>query len=275
MSSLIKRLITGIIYIAVVILSILFTDWAFPILCSLFGLTAMLEYQKLSSTVGSFSRLTATIDTVLGIVTLLIPLYVTIFAGSFLMLPLLGAVTLFFILVRLTVQLYIHSDSPITEAGKSMLSFCWVILPLVSLELIFMTDRMLTLALFIMIWLNDTGAYCTGSLFGKNKLFERISPKKSWEGWLGGLLFTAVFGWFAPEFHCFDIPFNNWQSLIMAVIVCVASTYGDLAESLFKRALHAKDSGNILPGHGGIFDRIDSLLFASPAVTIMLLFIYL
>jgi phosphatidate cytidylyltransferase len=119
------------------------------------------------------------------------------------------------------------------------------------------------LALFIFIWINDTGAYLVGILFGKHRLFERISPKKSWEGFFGGLLFTTassfVFAYFEPE-----ISYYHWMGI--SLVVVVFGVWGDLVESLIKRTLEVKDSGKAIPGHGGFLDRFDSLLLAVYAV---------
>lgn len=121
------------------------------------------------------------------------------------------------------------------------------------------------LALFVFIWLNDTGAYLVGSLLGRHRLFERISPKKSWEGFWGGfvlaLLSSQVFAWFVPE-----VSWYNWLGFATVIVVC--GTFGDLIESLIKRTIDVKDSGNILPGHGGMLDRFDSILLAIPAAYI-------
>lgn len=118
------------------------------------------------------------------------------------------------------------------------------------------------MAIFIFVWLDDTGAYLVGSLIGKHKLFERISPKKSWEGFFGGLILalasSQAFAWFAPE-----INRMNWLGL--AATVVLFGTWGDLIESLLKRTLGVKDSGNVLPGHGGMLDRFDSVMLAVPA----------
>lgn len=118
------------------------------------------------------------------------------------------------------------------------------------------------LAIFIFVWLDDTGAYVVGSLIGKRRLFERISPKKSWEGFFGGLILvwaiSQLFAWYAPE-----ISRLNWLGLGTTVVLF--GTWGDLIESLLKRTLGVKDSGNILPGHGGMLDRFDSVMLAVPA----------
>lgn len=118
------------------------------------------------------------------------------------------------------------------------------------------------MAIFIFVWLDDTGAYLVGSMIGKRRLFERISPKKSWEGFFGGLVAalaaSQAFAWYAPE-----ISRYNWLGL--AAIVVLFGTWGDLIESLLKRTLGVKDSGNVLPGHGGMLDRFDSVMLAVPA----------
>lgn len=125
------------------------------------------------------------------------------------------------------------------------------------------------LSLFIFIWLNDTGAYLVGSQIGKRRLFERISPKKSWEGFWGGVVVvlaaSQAFAWFAPE-----VGRANWLGL--AFVVVLFGTWGDLVESLLKRTLGVKDSGNLLPGHGGMLDRFDSVMLAIPAAYIYIEF---
>ena len=114
--------------------------------------------------------------------------------------------------------------------------------------------------MFIIIWTNDTFAYLSGLAFGKHKLFERISPKKTWEGFFGGLIIALVFGYFLHRFIS-EISLIQW--LILTGIIVISSVIGDLVESLFKRTAGIKDSGNIMPGHGGMLDRIDSLLFVA------------
>jgi phosphatidate cytidylyltransferase len=116
---------------------------------------------------------------------------------------------------------------------------------------------------FLLIWANDTGAYLSGVSFGKHKLMERISPKKTWEGFFGGLLTAILVGWLLSGWLG---VVGKLQWIIIAVIVSVAGTYGDLAESMLKRSTGVKDSGTILPGHGGVLDRFDSALFSFPLV---------
>lgn len=123
------------------------------------------------------------------------------------------------------------------------------------------------LAFLFLIWASDTGAYLVGSAIGKTKLFERVSPKKSWEGLAGGIALTLVVAWAEYQYTDF-IPssISQMQWLVVGAIACVFGTLGDLVESLFKRNIGVKDSGKILPGHGGILDRFDAYIFALPLV---------
>ena len=123
------------------------------------------------------------------------------------------------------------------------------------------------LMIFIFIWLNDTGAYLIGSWIGKHRLFKRISPRKSWEGFFGGLFVVVVS---SLAFSFFYNEMTWYYLLSFAVVTVVFATFGDLIESLIKRMYGVKDSGNILPGHGGMFDRFDSVIFVSPAIYIFL-----
>ncbi len=119
------------------------------------------------------------------------------------------------------------------------------------------------LSMFILIWANDVFAYLTGTFIGKHKLFERVSPKKTWEGSLGGVLFTVLF---SVLFYNFTSLMELYQWIVYALIISVTATVGDLSESLLKRNKKVKDSGNLIPGHGGILDRFDATIFATPFV---------
>ena len=124
---------------------------------------------------------------------------------------------------------------------------------------------------FILVWINDTFAYLFGSQFGKHKLFPRISPKKSWEGAIGGGVCTIVAG----IFLAYPLTgFDRIEGLILSFIIVVFGIFGDLIESMFKRNIEIKDSGKIIPGHGGLLDRIDSVIFAIPAIFIYMVLRY-
>lgn len=123
------------------------------------------------------------------------------------------------------------------------------------------------LCYFILIWANDTGAYLFGVSIGKHKIFPRISPKKSWEGFFGGLFFTAIVAW-GISLYYHNINFAHW--LVIGMISAIIGVFGDLVESMFKRSLDVKDSGKFLPGHGGVLDRFDSVYLSAPIVFVYL-----
>lgn len=177
-------------------------------------------------------------------------------------------------------ELYLKKENPVHNWAYTMLSQMYVALPFALLNVLAFHynspgeaieyNPILPLSVFVFTWLNDTGAYCVGVLFGRHRLFERISPKKSWEGSIGGGI-VAIASAFAFA-HFFPIM-STMQWMGLAAVVVVFGTWGDLTESLFKRHLGIKDSGNMLPGHGGMLDRFDSILIAVPAAVIYLLLI--
>lgn len=178
-------------------------------------------------------------------------------------------------------ELYTKANDPINNWAYTMFGQMYIALPLSMINVLAFRQAgnetyfyyLLPLSVFIFLWTNDTGAYCSGSLFGKHKLFPRISPAKSWEGSIGGgilvLLVAALIGYLETQS---DAPINlsipQWLGL--GLVVVVFGTWGDLVESLFKRTIGIKDSGNILPGHGGMLDRFDSSLMAIPASVVYL-----
>lgn len=183
------------------------------------------------------------------------------------------------ILIYLLVsELYLKRENPVNNWAYSFMSQLYVALPFAMLNVLaFHRDPdavqylsynpIFPLSVFVFTWLNDTGAYCTGTLFGKHRLFERISPKKSWEGSFGGGILCILFAFAMAHFFPF-LSIAEWIGFALTVVVF--GTWGDLVESLFKRHLGIKDSGHILPGHGGMLDRFDSTLLAIPAVVLYL-----
>ena len=179
-------------------------------------------------------------------------------------------------------ELYTGNKNAINDWAYTMLSQMYIALPFSMINVLSFEssafdgqihyDMLLPLSIFIFLWTNDTGAYCSGSLFGKHKLFPRISPGKSWEGSIGGgilvLIVAGVIGYFANDGGTHQLSILGWEGL--GLVVVIFGTWGDLVESLFKRTLGVKDSGNILPGHGGMLDRFDSSLMAIPAAVIYL-----
>ena len=277
MMTLIKRIFSGVIYIALIVTAILLLDnspvvylLVFPLLIVL-GIGELITMAKDDATQ---SWLVNIID-MLGGVGIFVSLYLhyegtTIQSRALWLLPI--AV---YLLLRTIVQLYRPRQNAVHSLERSFFSLGYVALPVAMLNgIMSITAPRLLLGLFIFIWLYDTGAYCVGMLLGRHRLFERISPKKSWEGVIGGVVLCvagayASYYWFDEFFQVPDL--TTWVG--MSVVVAVFATFGDLVESLIKRTVGVKDSGNILPGHGGILDRIDSLLLVVPAVFIYLMLI--
>ncbi|MCI6181379.1 MAG: phosphatidate cytidylyltransferase [Prevotella sp.] len=178
--------------------------------------------------------------------------------------------------------LFTCSKNPVADWAYTMLGQMYVALPLSMINILAFEvdgqwgvnfDPLLPLSIFIFLWTNDSGAYCCGSLLGRHKLFPRVSPGKSWEGSIGGcvlvLAVAALIGWWANNGDMkHQLGMTAWMGL--GLVVVVFGTLGDLVESLFKRTLGIKDSGNLLPGHGGMLDRFDSALMAIPAAVIYL-----
>jgi phosphatidate cytidylyltransferase len=172
------------------------------------------------------------------------------------------------LLVLLVSELYVPKSDPVSRWGMMIFAQCYCagfvsLLCFIPYMISPVYNPLPVLMIFVFIWLNDTGAYLTGTLMGKHRLFQRISPLKSWEGFGGGL-FVVVAA--SLCFACFYKELTWYQWLIFAVITVVSATWGDLMESLLKRTYGAKDSGKILPGHGGMLDRFDSAILASPSV---------
>lgn len=185
-----------------------------------------------------------------------------------------------YLIARPVTQLYSTPEkSPITSWAYSILGQIYVVLPLALLGVwgyksdyqLFMNTEYLLMALFVFVWTNDTGAYIVGCTLGKHRLFERISPKKSWEGFFGGLAFCIILASLAN--YIIPSMLSTAQWIGMGILTSIFSTWGDLCESLLKRTAGVKDSGKILPGHGGILDRFDSELIASPVIFIYLTFV--
>lgn len=203
------------------------------------------------------------------------------------------------IIYLLIAELYLQRESPLNNWAYSLMAQIYVALPFCLLPLLLFqvqdpaatgvstrAGAYLILFIYIFLWCNDTGAYCTGSLLGRHKLFPSVSPGKTWEGSIGGGILTVavalLIAFFGPETSAASstvdaasatgcaapvvFGLNPWQWAGFALIVVVFGTWGDLVESLFKRRLGIKDSGHILPGHGGMLDRFDSSLLAIPAV---------
>ena len=269
-SDLITRTITGLLYGLVLIASLVINYYTFH----LFFLTVLILGLK------EFYQLIEKKDIKpqksLGFV-MSIGLYVSSYLlhinekMSYITLNLVLAITL----LLFTVELFRGKEISFVNIGSTILGVVYVALPLSLLSfLAFDTNNQysyhLILSLFILVWLSDVGGYFAGVNFGKHKLLERISPKKTWEGVAGGVVLCIVGAYILSQF----LPtMNIYMWLVLGVLVSISSIIGDLIESMLKRSANIKDSGNILPGHGGILDRFDSVLFVIPIVYIFKFFI--
>ena len=271
-SNLVTRTITGVLFVAIMVCGFLRPE-AMIFLFALITGMAIWEYCGLVNDIEGVS-VNRFISTVAGVY-----FFIAVAAWRS------GIVTNFVIFVPylLTViylfasELYLKNENPVHDWAYTMLSQMFIALPLSMINILAFDvqsdgfvhyDMMIPLMLFVFLWVNDSGAYCSGSLFGRHKLFPRISPGKTWEGSFGGgilvLIVAVVVGYLLGDGHTLSIPM--WMGL--GLVVVVFGTLGDLVESLFKRTLGIKDSGNILPGHGGILDRFDSSLMAIPAAVV-------
>ena len=174
-------------------------------------------------------------------------------------------------------ELYLKQEDPIHDCAYAMMSQLYIALPFACINILAFTTGefywLMPLSVFIFLWCNDSGAYLVGSLIGRHKLFPRVSPGKSWEGSIGGGIFViavAVLIGYLTENPSAPNALTIPQWVGLGIVVAVFGTWGDLVESLFKRTLGIKDSGNILPGHGGMLDRFDSALMAIPAAVVYL-----
>ena len=276
MKNFIVRTITGVIFVAAIVASFLRPE----AMVLLFSIVTGLTVWEFTGLVNEREHVTVNrfISTVAGVYFFFSMTYFCsdVYGGaakSVVFIPYL--VTIIYLLVA---ELYLKQDDPIQDWAYTMLSQMYIALPLSLINVLAFTatpggqvafNWLLPLSVFVFLWVNDTGAYCVGSLIGRHKLFPRISPGKSWEGSIGGAVFVLAAAW-AVNTYLDGSMLTMPQWLGLGLVVVVFGTWGDLVESLFKRTLGIKDSGNVLPGHGGMLDRFDSSLLAIPAAAVYL-----
>ena len=275
MSNFWQRTLSGTVYVGLVVASVLVHPAFFAVLFMIITGLAVREYHHLTL---SYNGLTVCAT---GAAALLFGESYFYFSGQELS-PLFVGGFVFFTVLAMLSELFRNPTTPIQNWGNLWTSLVMIAFPFSLMNGILLYNKYVLLALFITVWVNDTGAYCVGSLMakrksGNHKMFPRVSPGKSWEGLVGGVLFALLAGYifyrvgWTDEMHLTPSPLAD--SLLFAFVVAVFGTLGDLMESLFKRTIGVKDSGRFLPGHGGVLDRFDSLLLATPAV--YFLFVYL
>lgn len=269
MKKLITRTITGIVLVFVMLSAILVSQYSYVILFLLILIGGIREFLKLhqNSEVKPNTWL-------IYLISVFIFLTAFFTASGILQLKYLSILFPLFLMVMGS-ELYRKKPKPLENIAATIFGIVYLAFPLSLIHyLVFPSvfndtgySPKLLIALFAIIWIYDSGAYLFGVSFGKHRLFERISPLKSWEGAIGGTL-TAIGASWVISTIIPEISLVNW--IAISAITVVSSTFGDLTESMFKRYFGIKDSGNILPGHGGVLDRFDSLFFAAPVVVVYL-----
>ena len=274
MKNLIVRTITGVLFVAAIVTCFLKPE----AMIFLFALITGLTIWEFTGLVNNLKEVIVNrfLCTAAGVYFFLaVAGYCTGMTPATVFIPYL--LTVMYIIIS---ELFLQAPHPLHNWAYSMLSQMYIALPFATINMLACQtaptgevsyNYLLPLSVFIFLWVNDTGAYCVGSLLGKHKLFPRVSPGKSWEGSIGGAVFVLIAaaligGVFVPDGNGLSIAV--WMGL--GLVVVVFGTLGDLVESLMKRTIGVKDSGNILPGHGGMLDRFDSSLMAIPAAVVYL-----
>ena len=271
-----QRLFTGAVFTGILILATVFSGWFLHVVFGLIALLSLQEFYQL------FSKSASKPDPILG--------------------PILGTLIYFFLIYDLRhpqeidslsvysacvllltfpiiaiAELYRKKNTPFQNMGLTLAGIIYIITPCVLVNYLALNTETLevaetwpVLAILLIVWSNDTFAYLIGKQWGRTKLFERISPKKTWEGFIGGLLFAIICGTIIAWLT--DHEFIKYS--IYAICISTVGTLGDLIESMLKRSLSVKDSGNLLPGHGGLLDRFDAFIFIVPVIYLLHTFVF-
>lgn len=285
MNETLKRLISGVVYITLLLFSILYCTESFILLFGIFLVIATFEYCNL---VKLNKILPITLVSVSYVVISLLSYYKTEtdnYISNLQEKPIQLGIDIdqlnlwlllicLFVFVKCLIFLFDNKEQTVTPLWKYLYLLGYILLPFIFIVKISFGindyNPKIIIGLFILIWTNDTFAYLVGKSIGKHKLYERISPKKTIEGFLGGVAFAVFAGYLISKLYIKPNPsFSDTSILIwtmIALIVGVFGTIGDLIESKFKRIAEVKDSGKIMPGHGGILDRLDSVIFVAPIV---------
>ena len=268
LSNLKTRTLTGILLVGTIVTASLVHPYFFAFVFGLVAFFTTLEFVKMLNIKKEFSIF----PWLIGVISIFI--YTLISLVTFKILPLKFLFLIFLIVpVFLIFELYRKKDNVVFNVLGSLFSIFYTTIPFALLtgirnfEIEGTQSSYFVLIYFFIIWIYDSGAYLIGSKFGKKRLFERISPKKSWEGFWGGLVCSMIFAFFVHLNFSF-MSFPEW--MFLSLMIVIIATFGDLSESMFKRDVGIKDSGKILPGHGGLMDRFDAILLSAPFVFIYL-----
>lgn len=255
------RAITGFFFVIVMLCSLLLGIYTFSIFFLLLSLFSMGEFFKLVET--NEIKPNRIFGFLLGATLFITVISYRLTLGSA---AYLFFTTPFIVLVYMS-ELYKRSSQPFLNIALTFFGIIYTIIPFIFFyNLGFVKGAYnyhYPLSFLLILWTNDTGAYLVGMRFGKHKLFERHSPKKTWEGFFGGVFLSVMVSCIIAHYYT-DI--SLWQWVIVALIISIFGTIGDLTESMLKRSFQVKDSGSLLPGHGGLLDRFDGLLVAAPLV---------
>lgn len=269
MNNFTKRLVFGVIYVLLMVVATIYSPKLFIILFFVFMNFCIYEFAKMI-------KLKSILPYLLGV---LIYYYINFYEKLSIAqteTKILLFVTAFLLVLPFINALFTKNKNALNYMGKIFTTYFYIVIPFSFIIAIPIFgnpeveyDTRIILAIFILIWTSDTFAYLVGRQFGKHKLFERISPKKTIEGFVGGLLFTLIGAFILSKYFMPTIALKHWFAI--AILVCVFGTLGDLIESMFKRQANIKDSSNLIPGHGGFLDRLDSIIFAAPIIFIYLI----
>lgn len=274
-----KRLIFGFLFVVVVIGSIVLGKYVFAFVLMLIVMMASTEVANLFP-----HEQDKPLKDIVGCCSVMLYVFLFVLSQNFDSMESGIYIAPVFFFIPLLIALFSKKHDYVNVIGASWLSMIFVALPCGIMTMFYNEELMgtdkgwiLLMFAYILIWVNDIFAYLTGSAIGRHKLCPRISPKKTIEGSVGGAVFTMLFAYFINRFllnvFFFDNLINNVEILLLALGVVVFGTLGDLTESMMKRHAGVKDSGNIIPGHGGIMDRFDATFMAMPFVFIYLLLI--
>lgn len=290
MSNLIQRTLSGAVYVAVVVAAILVHPIAFAAIFAVVSTLAVREFHVITGD-ERYTRVFGMLLNLLlfagvGVWQFCNRIVATNYVYETSFAQIIAFAYMVVLLIALVSELvHYQSAKPAAHWGNLLAGQVMVALPFATMLIVLSYSKWLLLALFVLLWTNDTGAYCVGSLTakrknGNHKMSPHVSPKKSWEGLFGGAAFVMLAAWLLAHcgwFDCIDgwqyalCPSAKfWVALGFGLLATVAGTLGDLMESLLKRSYGIKDSGRFLPGHGGVLDRFDSLLLATPVIALFL-----
>lgn len=265
-SNLTQRIVTGLVGSAAIIAGVVYNPWTYFVIFLFITMMTMLEFYKLSGLDGMVPL--KTFGTIIGLLifcsSFLIEIRHIENKYYFLVFPLVSIIYM--------IKLYKKLErKPFTNIAFTVLGIIYVAVPFALLNIAAFEEGSynyeIMIGCLLILWANDTGGFIAGTLFGKTKLFERVSPKKSWEGAVGGAVLGLSFAWGVSNYF---ITLAVWQWIVIGVLIIIGGDYGDLIESLLKRSIEIKDSGDSLPGHGGFLDRFDGLLISAPFIVAFL-----